>query len=443
MPDTTVTNLDPKADDLIRYALGRSNWINPFVPDLQNKGGTVALNDQEIIDVLILGDGFTGRTDFETAIQTWITQFFLLDVYTRFAGAFRIRALFTKSDQLASVNRKSFYRTALDNDGQINLGGWVGSSGTDNQWFRDKVVASAGHFTFNQNVYPSNLVGTQNIHNDLAGMFSNFVLVMLVNTASGQPSGGTRSFQFDAGHSVNIGLGAYSVHEFGHAFAYLQDEYISERGTSAEASNPSSKSIYNLSNLSYSDRINNIPWFHISPWGLVPRQAAGIEPSPLVGWLWRGGESDNNVWHSEYNCLMNGTHKNYTWKWKDDDPVGTLRTKDRFCLWCQEIVVIRILEKTGQLAKVSNTTDVNNRGKQWMNDWENHWRPLYESFFGLQGEITAREIAYTPGNIVINTEGTDRILWQSDLYQPFAYVPADAGSAPDLTDEEIFLLGTI
>ena len=110
-----------------------------------------------------------------------------------------------------------------------------------------------------------------------------------------------------------MAFGAHALHEFGHAFAYLEDEYIDGRGSRATRNNPSPRSLFTLSNLSFSDRWGSVPWEHVSPWGRERRQGTSLTPPPVVGWLWRGGEHDRGVWHAEYHCLMNGKHDNYAY----------------------------------------------------------------------------------------------------------------------------------
>ena len=71
--------------------------------------------------------------------------------------------------------------------------------------------------------------------------------------------------------------------------------------------------------------------------------------------LLKDDSDEIGAWHSEYKCLMNGSHDNYQFTQLDNDPThladdtikgADLRDKTRLCLWCQELVTIRLLEKT-------------------------------------------------------------------------------------------------
>jgi IgA Peptidase M64 len=484
MADLSIVNLDPSLSDAVRYELGPGNWRPlggaPWIPDLTNPGDTVPLDDDQVIDILILGDGYETRTSFEDRLDAWMKDFFAVDVYNRFAGAFRIRALFRRSSASCSSNRNSFYRVAIGasggDEGEVATGGWETEGGTDNTWFRRQLFDSLDAFTLNRRLYPIDLeVGGDDtvIHNQLARMYSNLVVTMLVRTADSSNASGrtravpdTRNPVFDPPNplwrTLNVAFGSHSLHEFGHAFAYLEDEYISKRGSAADRSNPDHGSVFTLSNLSFSSRLDRVPWQHVSPWGRKPRQAAGAQPSPVVGWLWRGGEDDRGVWHAEYHCLMNGRHKNYAYTTDEStDPTGpdaSLMAADlrfrrvvtaastippRYCLWCQEIVVARILEKTGQLAGDDDPGDIDARGRRWYDRWVDTWRTRYWAFFDVDRQIEEREALYAnpasePDTFseIRNADGSFKRIDKSDLYQPFNAEPPSATAAP-AGDEDV------
>jgi hypothetical protein len=448
MADQSITNLDPQRDDSIRYAVGEPNWRDPVIPGMRIRN-TVALDASQVIDVIILGDGYPDTAAFEKDVATWIDDFYQVDVYSSFSGAFRVHALFNRSASFASRDRDSFYRTSINADGDVETGNWYKNDGTDNKWFREQVSASMARFAFNENVYPSSLDDGGDdrvIHNQLANLYSNLVVIMLVTTGPGQhPSGRTCDISLSQNRKVNISIAAYSLHEFGHGFAYLEDEYISTRGSDASRHNPSAKSIFTLSNLSFSDRLEESLWLHLSPWGKFRRQAAGTAASPIVGWLWRGGEADEKVWHSEYKCLMNGTHENYTYSstevLADGQAGANLRSRHRYCLWCREIVVMRILEKTGQLKANDDPSDINEKGKTWYQKWVSDWRNVVWDFFDVRRLIAEREFAYTPAELNLIVDGIRRSLWQSNLYKPFMASPQTAGATPAFGDDEMFIVG--
>jgi hypothetical protein len=267
---------------------------------------------------------------------------------------------------------------------------------------------------------------------------------------------------------VNVGFGSNSLHEFGHAFAYLEDEYISKRGSAASRHNPSTPSVFNLSNLTFDTRLDHVPWLHLSPWGRTPRQAAGVSPSPIVGWLWRGGEHDELVWHSEYQCLMNGKHENYAYtpvaandptanpptpcsRFDVDGPAGSdLRwhKPPTYCLWCQEIVVIRILEKTGQLATPHDDDSIDHRGRAWYQNWVAEGRAGYWTTFDMAARIADREELYAnppkrPDDLcqLLRADLVTYLrLDESPLYQVFDAEPRPTTSAPEPNEGEELLM---
>jgi hypothetical protein len=473
--DTSIVNLDPSRSDAVRYELGAGNWRpphgRPWIPDLANPGATIRLADDQVIDVLILGDGYQSRAAFESELKDWVTDFYRVDVYNRFAGAFRVRAFFRKSSHFCSDKRESFYRvpigTGSTDAGEVATDKWWEAEGTHNTVFRRRLFESLDEFHVNPRTYPRDLfVGNESddadgrvIHNQLAGMHSNLVVAMLVcrsakvTNASGRTRAiSERAFNPDnpPSRTVNVAFGSHALHEFGHAFAYLEDEYINTRRSRAERKNPAQGSVFTLSNLSFGNQLSQVPWLHLSPWGRRWRQGAGDPPSPIVGWLWRGGEKDICVWHSEYHCLMNGKHVNYAYstgeKMTPDDVDLRFRRPPRYCLWCQEIVTLRILEKTGQLAAGDDPEDINARGRRWYRHWVNRWRDRYWAFFDVDQQIDDRELLYAnpssePGTFYAelhSTDGSYKRLDKSDLYQPFAATPGADGDPP-ADDEDAIL----
>ena len=254
----------------------------------------------------------------------------------------------------------------------------------------------------------------------------------------------------DQARRTRVAFGEYAVHEFSHAVGLLSDEYIKDRGTRSTRVNPATPSVFTLSNLSYADRDDSVPWLHLAPTGRFRRTASGSHPSPLVGWLWVGGVKHTGVWHSEYRCLMNGLHNNFAFtQVASDDPTANahgaytegngadLRDRDRFCSWCQEVVVIRILEKTDQLTEPGDPSDPTKQGQTWYARWVNELREKYYTLLAVDQQILDAEAHYAALNPGRNGEP----LWQSDLYiVPKASSNQPSGSVPMLADDELYLL---
>jgi hypothetical protein len=152
---------------------------------------------------------------------------------------------------------------------------------------------------------------------------------------------------------------------------------------------------------------------------------------------------------------MNGDHDNYLFtSTASEDPTaqpdGTykdetgarLRSNHRYCLWCQEIVVSRILEKIGQLAESGDPTSINERGKVWYDRWLSKWRDRYWDFFDLDTGVADREQLYAAqSNTEFNDLNNESLeLWRSDLYEPFHGDAVSAGAPGAVEDGEALLL---
>jgi hypothetical protein len=457
MADTSVVAGTARTDGSVPYELGQPNWDARTIPDIRNPSSTVQISESRLIDVLILGDGFQTQAEFEAGLQDWIDAFYVQKVYDLFQGAFRIRALYRESDERASVQRDSYYRVKITSDDEgVESGGWWEESTGDGLVFRERVFEDVDSFAdINLRRYPSGLTfdeTTTEIRDWLFGMYRNLVVAMLVRTAATTtPSG--RAFRLarpspDDDRVVRVGAGTNLIHEFSHAFGLLSDEYIDERSSESTRTNPTRKSVLNLSNLTYSNTLSGVPWLHLSPWGRDRRQAGGSDPSPVLGWTWVGGTKHRNVWHSEYRCLMNGTHVNFRFTQDAaDDPTmqpdgsvdgANLRDRNRFCLWCQELVTIRILERTGQLDAADDPSDFVERGERWYERWTTELRDGYWELFDVSQQIVAQEAVYatmTPG-------ANGEALETSDLYSAFLEdTPTSSGSSNAGADEWLLLLG--
>lgn len=454
----TETNL---SGGRIRYDLGKPNWLNRRVPDIRQPSSTIQIPEDRLIDIVILGDGFKEPSAFRAAIVDWLDGFYDVEVYERFAGAFRIRALYTPSEQPASQDRHSYYRCRVNDAGtKISMDdAWWQSNDAAGVDFRARLFQAIDSLSgVNLRHYSTDLDLGENqaIGNWLRGICRNLVVSMLVRTAeSHNVSGMARDVPWPApaeSRRVRVAFGANVIHEFSHAFALLSDEYIDgrETGNSGSRVNPTTASVFTLSNLSYSDRDDSVPWLDLCPGGRFGRTASGSSPSPLLGWLWVGGGVHRGVWHAEYRCLMNGTHDNFQFtQTPSDDPTANpdgsytdergalLRDSSRLCLWCQELVTIKILEKTDQLLEPGDPVDATEQGKRWHVRWVEDLRYSYYRIFDVEQQVADAESRYAG----LNPGRFQQPLWRSDLYN----VPKASGvqvSKPivELSDDEMYLL---
>jgi hypothetical protein len=217
-------------------------------------------------------------------------------------------------------------------------------------------------------------------------------------------SGFNAPLEAPAGHElegmkVQVAFGENALHEFTHAFASVLDEYITGGGRRRfptefflDASRPS---IFELFNVTFTVVGDQVPWRHLAGDALRPRKN-----DSWVGQMWVGGGDGSfggeyGVWHSEYKCLMNGGHDNYLYRTDENLPGPfSLRTRDRLCLWCEEIVTIRILEKTGAFTLPGDPGDINELGRVWYWRWVDEMRRNYWRDFKVDSRINDREAWY-------------------------------------------------
>ena len=305
--------------------------------------------------------------------------------------------------------------------------------------------------------YPQDLTTGEQLvidQDDLRGVYRNLIVSMVVQ---GGPGGFNRLVPRpapDEDRNVKVAFGAYEIHELSHALGMLHDEYIHHRTEDVTYRDPVVASVFSLSNVRFSDRVDQIPWLHLSPWGLERRSAGGQAPSPLVGWLWIGGgigllkegTDEIGAWHSEYMCLMNGSHDNYRFTQLDDDPTNlpdgtiegaSLRDRTRLCSRCQELVTIRLLEKTDQLLESGDPADITAQGEAWYTRWVQELRANYLEIYDVPGQIGELEASYA----TLAPGPAGEPLWQSDLYSvPKAAPPVTPPPTAPLTDDELLLL---
>jgi hypothetical protein len=423
------------------YARPRSRQLDSAgtlreIPDLAN-GGSATLADDQIIDVVILGDGYLSTEgeaffgDAERFYGSMLDPVSGVRPYTFFSPAFRVRAVFTSSDERASSARRSYYRVPIEGCPDACT---VEAAGIDDELLLYRMFAAIDSLSppVNSKRYPTNLfvgVGGREFVPQMAGLHSNLMVVMLVRmdrrgdgVAENVP-GRTLNVEY-GGRRVRVAFGSNEEHEFGHAFANLRDEYIASgrRGVSALLRDPApdSQSVFLLSNLTYSSDPCTLPWRHLAP-------GSFYNPNSLspIGNLFVGGNDDRGVWHCEYRCLMNGKGDNYSCNQDSSSTARNLRDGANYCFWCEEIVAVRILEKTGQLARPEDPTDINARGRTWYQLWDGMLRTRYYDHFNLRDLITAKNACYgfadcPPGQICDGNCSTTNMpadLFQCSIYQ--------------------------
>jgi hypothetical protein len=148
-------------------------------------------------------------------------------------------------------------------------------------------------------------------------------------------SGHTGSCPNPMMQSLRIGcsFGIGHAHEFTHAFAQVADEYMENDNMPRDSGE--------ATNVIASNACADLPWAHLLEGG-------GINDTPqLVGAFGR----PERGFHSELQCLMNGTHDNgQYWCAATDDAYTTLTLRpDRLCNWCRELTAYHVFRRTGLL----------------------------------------------------------------------------------------------
>ena len=120
--------------------------------------------------------------------------------------------MFTRSDEECSTDRGSYYGVRINEDGDVDRDDkWWNSDSSKDQSFRDKLFDAVDVFAVNEAVYPDSLdVGGEGtvIHNQLAGLRSNLIIMMLVRTeTSSNATGMTRDVRDRQSDDVFVNVG--------------------------------------------------------------------------------------------------------------------------------------------------------------------------------------------------------------------------------------------
>ena len=80
-----------------------------------------------------------------------------------------------------------------------------------------------------------------------------------------------------------------------------------------------------------------------------------------------------------------------------DQVFASLRMTD-FCFWCEEILIVKILEKTDAFLQFSDVLesggDINQLGRIWHRRWTEEWRSVYWAELDVPQRIDDREAYY-------------------------------------------------
>lgn len=428
-------------DGWILYEIGKSNWEHPSVLTFDGRV-TQPLTSSNLIDLILLGEGYlaTDQADFETHLGKWYDTIFGdpnnftnkpgIWPYNQFIHAFRVRGVFTPSAYRADTSGSGYFGITLNPAKPSEIDFYPNDP--DNLSFREKLFDVLQfikeHNELNTRIYPQELTidrkdepGETSPRNTIRGsstyqklMRNCIAAIALMDTSGPNGSGSSNisGFYSDVsappdhplgdGIKISVAFGRSYPHEFSHAFSLLIDEYIDERETFALIwQDPSHLSVFELWNVAFSSKSYKAPWLHLSYLGIYKRS-----PDSRVGQMWIGGKGkEKGVWHSEYKCLMNGGHKNYYCRTDEPDQFDSNNNQVfadlrwyNFCIWCEEIVTIKILEKTDAFLRYDDIFlsggDINKLGDIWYLRWVNELRQVYWSAFAIESRVQDREQDY-------------------------------------------------
>lgn len=366
---------------------------SPWLPDLRDPGQQVRIPVERRIDVLILGDGYTSRSRFEVDVRRWYVDFAKITPWKQTTGIFRVRGYWTPSEAYATPAKRSYYKLPAS---RAEVGDVYAKDTRQKIW--EAVERSEANPALTRDNY-----------------LSHTVVVMLIRTSNNyKPSGKCRVIVApDGKRRVRVAFGNYTHHEFGHAIARLDDEYIGGPNKSTGRKQPKQVSLFSVSNIAHSRDPDRLQWAH-----LAPGTPLNPDKNSVIGLFWIGGEVEFNAWHSEPFCLMNGGSSN--WNRSKTARTGWWRTEERFCFWCEEVIVARLWQRAGLLG-------MENDGYLLWKRWETDWRPAYQNFFDISARIIKRNASYAKSRL------TDTKLYEL----PKKATPAGAKEADDPDTEDV------
>lgn len=328
------------------------------IPDLTVEG-TRQLPLSQRLHAILLSDGYMqSELDsgvFDNDVSIWLKWLFAIDPYDRLAQAFVIWKLPRASKAHASGTDPQAADTAF----RVPLTSSATGVGKEMSETAKRVWQVLQGFPYPfSDYYPS------------GGRTSNIAKAVTIHIMVYNPKTGASGF---SGRSVRLGHPTNSKfqlstaiahnlpHEFTHAFARLQDEYMeTSNGLSGSPNDQTHKAAY-VSNVVQQASCATVPWKHLLVGGAYnPDQTdlVGAFGDPKLGF------------HSEFKCLMNGTHDNAQFYGGN----GNLRTGYRLCNFCRELLTFRLHERAGILKDQATALDT----------WKASFRDGFYKRFGFK-----------------------------------------------------------
>ena len=319
-------------------------------------GALLRIPIEQRIHVTLLPEGYleSDLDVFEVDVDDWRAEVFAIDPYSRFSAAFVVWKLPLASAEHVAGGDPQPADTAflvpvddgLDEVGAIELDGPTAM----------RIWGALASFPYPPtHFYPADGATSLQAKTMLA-----HVLVFDPDDGSSGMSGVSRRVEnpADPNQRLSVAFAHSRSHEFSHAFARLQDEYMT--GSQLGENNASATSSAYVSNVVTDPTCDTLPWKHLLLGG-----AANPDVDELVGAFGR----PETGYHSEFMCLMNGDHSGNQDVFGGD---GELRRAE-LCNFCGELATMRLFERLGVLADPQVS----------LADWIDEYQPVYYERFGL------------------------------------------------------------
>ena len=320
-------------------------------------GATIELPMERRVHVALLAEGYTqedldsGR--FDRDVDRWLREVFAVEPYATFREAFVVWTLPVASrEHVGPGVHDTAFRLPVEASGR----------GVDMRMRGDgETAARVWRALHDLPVPPDRFwpAGGRTSH-----LARNVVAHLLVRDPLPRGNGISGASlpildPADRDRRVALAMGHDLAHEFTHAFARLQDEYVADDRTFGDDPKVASATSATLTNVVTGSDCRTLPWRHLLPGG-------AINPSTenLVGAYGFPGAG----FHPEMTCLMNGGHDNAHFYGGN----GWLRSPGRLCNFCREVAAMRLLERTGILDDPATSLQV------WARDYR-------EAFFARYG----------------------------------------------------------
>jgi hypothetical protein len=313
-----------------------------------------------------------------------------------YAGAFDVWAAWTPSATRVTPNRTSYYglATAVNNPRLMDY--TLGPDQAQRIWSSVQAVTAR----------PASKVVNGGIVNVVVA-----ILVRSTETPTDLVSGFCSGISTTDGW-LSLAIADEQIHEFGHAWPGLGDEYIHLMDTAISEADKArgianAGNMWSRSQFAYTTKAQDVPWRH-----LMPGSDLNPDQGSVIGLLWWGGYFERGVWHSEPFCLMNGAHQN--WNLSHTQRGAWLRAS-YLCFWCEELAVARIAAVCGLLGP---STD----GVIMWNTWLTK-RAVYDANLNVKQRIVARNASLASAGVA------SAVIFDRPVNISRPYVWADAATA--------------